>query len=108
MGWLTLFSTILSASEKEKNKKTAKSLAAEAALCLDEAVKFFRPDCDLPDEGAFFTENSRRRFRAHPGHFAQSKWRERRLLLPDVKAAVTADGRAPRARWWQFWKAGPG
>jgi hypothetical protein len=101
LGWLTLFQTILAASEKEPDRPSARQLACEAALCLDEALKFYESDDELPRPDAFFTEESRRRFREHPHHFARSKWRQRRLMLPDAAARTRA---ADSPRWWQFWR----
>lgn len=101
LGWLTLFRSILEASEKTADKATARSLAWEAAQCLDEALKFFDADNEMPQADAFFSEASRQRYREHPQHFARSKWMERRLKLPNA-AVRTAS--APYRKWWQFWK----
>jgi hypothetical protein len=104
LGWLTLFHAIIEAAQRETNKQAARDLAYEAALCLDEAMKFYDGDNELPDESAFFSETSRRRFLDNPQHFARSKWRERRLRLPDRATRTTPAGsRGPR-RWWQFWR----
>jgi hypothetical protein len=104
LGWLTLFHAIVEASQREADKRVARELAYEAALCLDEAMKFYDDDNELPKEDAFFSETSRRRFRDNPQHFARAKWRERRLKLPDAATRTTPAGlRMPR-RWWQFWR----
>jgi len=101
LGWLTLFQSILSASEKETDRQAARQLAYEAAQCLDEAMKFYDADDEIPREDAFFNEDSRQRFLEHPQYFARSKWRQRRLMLPDAKVRTRA---AARPRWWQFWR----
>ncbi|GJQ25866.1 MAG: hypothetical protein HBSAPP02_08980 [Phycisphaerae bacterium] len=101
LGWLTLFRSILEASEKAADKATARALAWEAAQCLDEALKFYDADNEMPPADAFFSEASRQRFREHPQHFARSKWMERRLKLPNATVRTTS---APRRKWWQFWK----
>jgi hypothetical protein len=104
LGWLTLFQAILDASQKETNKAAGRELAYEAALCLDEALKFYEGENELPTDDAFFSETSLQRFREHPERFARSKWRERRLLLPDKKARTeSADLLKPRP-WWRFWR----
>jgi len=103
LGWLSLFQTILGESSQHRNKPTARQLAYEAAQCLDEALKFYERDHELPDESAFFTEESRRRFRDHPQYFNRSKWRERRLRLPDI-AAQTQPLHESKRPWWQFWR----
>ncbi|HVP11896.1 MAG TPA: hypothetical protein VMV94_12010 [Phycisphaerae bacterium] len=105
LGWLTLFQAIIEASQRETDKQAARELAYEAALCLDEAMKFYDGDNELPAEDAFFNETSRRRFRDNPQQFARSKWRERRLKLPDATTrTIPAGPRRPRRRWWQFWR----
>jgi len=101
LGWLTLFRSILDASEKAADKATARALAWEAAQCLDEALKFFDADNEMPRPDAFFSDASRQRYREHPQHFARSKWMERRLKLPNATVRTTA---APHRKWWQFWK----
>jgi len=103
-GWLTLFQAILEAAQKETNKATGRELAYEAALCLDEALKFYDGENELPGKDAFFSEASLRRFREHPERFARSKWRERRLLLPDMKARTESADRPKPRPWWRFWR----
>jgi hypothetical protein len=103
LGWLSLFQTIIAESHKSSDKPTMRQLAYEAAQCLDEALKFYDGDNELPTESAFFTEESRRRFRDHPQYFNRAKWRERRLKLPDI-ATHTQPLHEPRRRWWQFWR----
>jgi hypothetical protein len=100
LGWLTLFRTIIAASEKESDKVLARQLAWEAAQCLDEALRFYQDENEMPDEAAFFSEESRRRFHEQPAHFARSTWRERRLKLPDVRARTSSETKS----WWKFWK----
>lgn len=106
LGWLTLFETIIEASSKEGRKRSARELAYEAALCLDEAMKFYEGENETPGEEAFFHEASLRRFRDHPEHFARSTWRQRRLMLPDmnIKTRPAAGSR----RWWKFWRPSSG
>jgi hypothetical protein len=106
LGWLTLFQAIIEAAQRETNKRAARELAYEAALCLDEAMKFYDGDNELPGEEAFFSDASRRRFRDNPQQFARSKWRERRLLLPDAASRTTATGSRRSHRWWRFWGGG--
>jgi len=103
LGWLTLFQAILDAAQKEKHKAAGRELAYEAALCLDEALKFYEGENELPGEDAFFSAASLQRFREHPERFARSKWRERRLLLPDMKAKTDSGNRRKRRPWWRFW-----
>lgn len=103
LGWLTLFQSIIAASERETDRAAARQLAREAAQCLDEALKFYEDAGELPGHDAFFTDESRQRFREHPQHFARSTWLQRRLMLPEMKWTTTA---ARPRRWWQFWRGG--
>ncbi|MBN2563166.1 MAG: hypothetical protein JXQ75_19765 [Phycisphaerae bacterium] len=107
LGWLTLFQTILGKVEEQEDKQTRRQLAYEAAQCLDEALKFYDADNELPAEDAFFSEESRRRFRDHPQRFIRSEWRQRRLMLPDI-AAKTKPRHEPlhhrKRRWWRLWR----
>ena len=104
LGWLTLFQTILAKSQEQDDKQSGRQLAYEAAQCLDEALKFYDGENELPGEEAFFAEASRRRFRDHPQQFARSKWRQRRLMLPDVKATTRPPHERVTRRWWQIWR----
>lgn len=101
LGWLALFQSIIAASQAQTDRQAARQLAHEAAQCLDEALKFYGPDAELPAADAFFSDESRRRFQDHPDQFAKSKWRQRRMMLPD-KAAKTTPARP--TRWWRFWQ----
>ncbi len=104
LGWLTLFQSILAESQKQQDSQTARRLACQAAQCLDEALKFYEADNELPDEGAFFSPDSRRRFRDHPQQFARAKWRQRRLMLPEAEAMTKLAESVPARSWWQFWR----
>lgn len=101
LGWLTLFQTIIAASEKETDRRTRRQLALEAAQCLNEALKFYGADNEMPPADAFFTDESRRRFHEHPQLFVRTKWQQRRLILPDDKVRTQS---RDRPRWWQFWR----
>ncbi len=104
LGWLSLFQSILGAAGKATDKAEGRQLAIEAAQCLDEAFKFYSPGEELPPPEAFFTEASRQRFASHPQQFARSRWRERRLKLPDADAKTMAAAADRPRRWWRFWR----
>ncbi|MEK7731915.1 MAG: hypothetical protein AAB363_08670 [Planctomycetota bacterium] len=80
--WLTLFRMMTEAAGKELNKPAARRLALEAAQCLDEALKFFEEDNDLPAKDAFFHDGSRERFRDHPEQFSRQRLLHLRSKLP--------------------------
>lgn len=108
LGWLTLFRTILKASQDCADKSEARRLAAEAIQCLDEALKFYDEGNDLPPREAFFTAESRSRFETHPEQFLRTKWLHHRSLLPNLFAR-TQPGPTPsgKRRWWRFWRREP-
>lgn len=101
LGWLTLFQSVLSSAERMTDKEAARQLAHEAAMCLDEALKFYGPGEELPGPEAFFSSAGRQRFLDHPQQFAKTKWLDRRSKLPVVTSAETAPPRRKR-RWWPF------
>ena len=64
------------------SKTAARKLSLEAAQCLDEALKFYEEDNDLPPNDAFFHAGSRDRFRDHPQHFSRQRLLHLRSKLP--------------------------
>ncbi len=79
-GWFTLHTVIAEAARTAgADARTLASRAAkrrlliEAGQCLDEALKFFDADNDLPPEDAFFHHHSRRRFRDRPELFTRQR-----------------------------------
>lgn len=102
LGWLTLYRTIVATVKSAANPVEARKLAAEAAQCLDEALKFYELENELPPKGAFFSKESRQRFADHPDQFARSRWREERLKLPAGPSTPTITPTAKRRSWWPF------
>jgi len=80
--WLTLFRMMTEAAGKENNKTAARQLSLEAAQCLDEALKFYEEDNDLPTQDAFFHHGSRERFHDHPEQFSRQRLLHLRSKLP--------------------------
>lgn len=80
--WLTLFRMKTEAAGKEMNKTAARRFSMEAAQCLDEALKFYEEDNDLPTMDAFFHHGSRERFRDHPEQFSRQRLMHLRSKLP--------------------------
>ena len=104
--WLTLFHVILEAASREKDRGKARLLGYDAAQCLEEAVKFYEPDNDLPPASAFFSEETRRQCTDHPELFARSRLIEQRARLPALDAMerqLRARKEKLGKRWWQFW-----
>ena len=99
---------LVESASKAAEKARGRELTFQAAQCLDEAMRFYTADDDLPPETAFFTDRSRQAYAEHPEKFARETLRLMRRKLPDVNMMVRrlareAAGTAPK-RWWQFWK----
>ncbi len=108
--WITLFRVILEAAEKEKDKIESRRLGFEAAQCLEEAIKFYDPENELPPEDAVFCEATRKRLREHPQQFARRRLMDMRAKLPasvTMQRRIARDARAktrPKRPWWKLWK----
>ena len=105
-GWLSLFYMLVESASKADDKPTGRRLTFQAAQCLDEALKFYAPDDDLPPGEAFFSDRSGQTFADHPEKFARERLRQMRSKLPDLNLMVRrlAKEVAAKKRWWQFWK----
>ncbi len=90
--WLTLFGMMTEAAGKELTKVAARRLSLKAAQCLDEALKFYEEDNDLPPNNAFFQEESRERFRNHPQQFSRQRLLHLRSKLPTHWPMRPAEG----------------
>jgi hypothetical protein len=101
--WLILFRTIGEAASRTTDKVEARRLGYEAAQCLEEALKFYEPDNDLPPATAFFHESSRDMRCAHPEEFSRERMVGLRNRLPtlDVMEASSFVSRRPARRWWR-------
>jgi len=106
--WLSLFSLFVETASKTSDKAESRRVSFLAAQCLDEAMKFYGEDDELPPQSALFTDSAREAFAKHPERFARSRLRDMRNKLPDprVMAGVLSRqaGRPAERRWWQFWK----
>jgi hypothetical protein len=81
-GWLTLTGMLKEAADREPDRIKARQLRVEAGLCLDEALKFFEDDNDLPPEAACFTDSSKAHRRRHPDRFSRQRLIALRMELP--------------------------
>jgi hypothetical protein len=70
------------AAGRSDDKLQVRRFGIQAAQCLDEALKFYLPDEELPGPVAFFNAASRERFRQHPEQFARRRLVEMKLKLP--------------------------
>lgn len=88
-GWLTLHMAI---SEKARamaveaetmaQRGAVRRLQIEAGHCVDEALKFYEEDNELPPDDAFFTPDSRDRYRQRPELFTRQRLVTLRRALP--------------------------
>jgi hypothetical protein len=109
--WIMLFRMISEAAARSSDKVEARQLGYEAAQCLEEALKFYDAgdDNDLPPDGAFFHDSSRRRRREHPQEFSRIRLIELRAKLPtlDVMEAErfvsSGHKQTRRKKWWPPW-----
>ncbi len=102
--WVMLFRMITEAASRESNKVQARYLGLEAALCLEEAMKFFEDEeNDLPPASAFFTEDSRRRLRENPDQFSKQRLVNLRAKLPTTSVMRANLSPKPKRPWWRVW-----
>lgn len=80
--WVMLSGMIAASATAEVDKVRKRRLFIEAAQCLEEALKFYADDNDLPPAAAFFHEGSRLRFRQSPEHFSRQRLLHLRSKLP--------------------------
>ena len=66
-------------------RAVARQMQIQAGTCLEEALKFYDADNDLPPEDAFFTDAGRRQFREHPESFLRGRLISLRAMLPIVR-----------------------
>jgi len=88
-GWLTLYAMAQEAirqaaddARSPADRTLLRAMRIEAAQCLDEALKFFEPDNDLPPQDAFFTPDSLGQFRDRPELFTRQRLIDLRRQLP--------------------------
>lgn len=101
--WITLYGVLMQAVGRETDKIEFRRLEFQAAMCLEEALKFYA-DNELPQEGAIFTEATRTRFHDHPEMFARQHLVDLRAKLPKSNPGRNNSGlNIPTRPWWRFW-----
>jgi hypothetical protein len=80
--WVMLSGMVAASATSEPDKVRKRRLFIEAAQCLEEALKFYADDNDLPPAAAFFHDGSRLRFRQSPEHFSRQRLLHLRSKLP--------------------------
>lgn len=105
-GWLSLFHMFVEAAAASDDKLVARRDGYRAALCLAEALKFY-DDNELPDESAFFSDETKGGYRQHPEEYARQKLRDMQARLPALSRmarVVQKDTHTAKPKWWQLWK----
>ncbi len=106
--WLSLFYLLVEQAAAAKGAESRR-LGFQAAQCIEEALKFYTEDDELPPKSAFFVEASRRTFAEHPEKFARQRLRDLRSKLPDLRIMarkISHDtGEKQKKPWWRFWKS---
>lgn len=80
--WLTLQHTLLARAAAAASKPQTLRFRILAGLCIEEALKFYEADNDLPPASAFFTEQARQNALRYPELFARSVLLAHRARLP--------------------------
>jgi hypothetical protein len=107
-GWLTLYSLLEADARAAGDRKEARQYHLCAAGCIDEALKFFDADNDLPPADAFFGDNSRSQFRDRPESFTRQHLIDLRNRLP-VRVGMGSEAdledvsEKNNKRWWWPW-----
>ncbi|MCK4660149.1 MAG: hypothetical protein KAV82_11560 [Phycisphaerae bacterium] len=104
--WLTLFRVISEAAAAEADAVESRYLGHEAAQCLEEGLKFYDEDNDLPPPEAMFHERSRQQLRDRPALFARPRLIGLRARLPtltQMERRIQCTGHRRPRKWWKLW-----
>ena len=104
--WLTLFRVVSEAAAAQSDPSESRRLGYEAAQCLEEALKFYRDDSDLPPPEALLHEQSRHQLRERPNLFARSRLINLRAKLPtltEMEQRLASSGHRRPRKWWKLW-----
>jgi hypothetical protein len=106
--WVTLYQMMIEAAGRTPDRQEARWRKHRAGECLEEALKFFEPENDVPPQSAFFTDCSERAFGDHPERFTRQRLVSLRAKLPTMGVQERLEGHKghPRGRshWWQIWR----
>jgi hypothetical protein len=104
--WLSLFYTLVEHAAGQ-GPSASRRAGLHAALCIEEALKFYDPDDEMPPPEAFLSEKGLEAFQRQPEKFTQSRLRARRDKLPSLQritGRIERDVNPPTRKWWQFWR----
>ena len=106
--WLGLFHMLVESAGRAANPHEGRRMTFQAAQCLDEALKFYSPEDELPPPSAMFADSSRQAFADHPEKFARQRLLDLRSKLPGrglMARRLQRDHATPQSgKWWQFWR----
>jgi hypothetical protein len=102
--WIALFTTLVGAANDEPDRQSARRLGYEAALCLEEALKFYEAENDLPPDSAFFHDDRKHLARTQPAQFSRGRLLDLRSKLPTMGAMSRTLKGPKQKRWWQRWR----
>jgi hypothetical protein len=92
-GWVTLHNMLVDRARETAEsahsvggRVLARQMQMQAGECLDEALKFFEEDDQLPPPAAFFTDAALSQFRHSPELFTRDRLLEMRNKLPVQRA----------------------
>lgn len=108
--WLTLFRTIIRAADNSKDKSEIRQLGFEAAQCLEEALKFYAENEELPGEDAFLSHEAYQLSREQSGQFTRSRLLSHRDKLPslDIMRRRLQNAQQPKRPGKLWWRRGKG
>jgi len=104
--WLVLFRVISEAAAAQADAAECRRLGYEAAQCLEEGLKFYLDDSDLPFPEGLFHERSRQQLRERPEFFARSRLIGLRAKLPtltEMERRLQSSGDKRARKWWKLW-----
>jgi len=104
--WVSLYHMFSEFAGAAARPVEARRAARQAALCLAEALKFYR-DEELPPDGAFFWDASSSAYRENPANFARTRLLDLMAMLPAPAhhaPAQPADAHDEPPAWWRFWR----
>lgn len=102
--WLTASELLVQSARATPDAQEARWRRCRAGECLDEALKFYGPESELPPESAFWTDASRAALREHPQRFARERVIAMRDDLPRASErtrAAETEKTAGKRPWWR-------
>lgn len=107
--WVTLARIMREAADRAADRCEARELRCDAGECLDEALRFYDPQSELPPGSGLFAEHSKQRIKDRPELYIRQALIGARGKLPARRPVVRESGRGRRSggSWWRrWWRAG--